>query len=160
MNTGLWSHTKRETRKGAGGRVALGSPSGGAFAIIGAAEDLEHTAIVTDYDGEDYSSLSKGRHVQHYSHLLPYRNETLKMTALGPEGEEICEAELAFVPAYKSGRNILVTTDMSDSGSPEGVTADTILAHCQTLDTRFRTLNPSSEETDIPEGAARKEPVQ
>ncbi len=144
----------------AGGRVALGSPSGGAFAIIGAAEDLEHTAIVTDYDGEDYSSRSKGRHVQHYSHLLPYRNETLKMTARGPEGEEICEAELAFVPAYKSGRNILVTTDMSDSGSPEGVTADTILVHCQTLDTRFRTLNPSSEETDIPEGAARKEPVQ
>lgn len=114
-----------------GGSAAWGRSSTGPFALIEADDSLSGNILATDYDGEDYTSRAAAGQRALFGGLLPYRDQTVRITALDDAGDETCEAVVSLVPSNKSGRKIVVTREENKASK---VTAGAILAHCISLE--------------------------
>lgn len=119
----------------AGGAFALGRPSNGPFAVIGGDASLRDMRVVADFDGEEYSAGASGEGTLLYGDLLPYRDEAIELAAIDADGNQICAAEIEFLPANKSGKRIILSRDPATAKS---VSKEAIVAHCAKLDRAFQ----------------------
>jgi hypothetical protein len=91
--------------------------------------------VVAGFDGEEYSAGASGEGTLLYGDLLPYRDEAIELAAIDADGNQICAAEIEFLPANKSGKRIILSRDPATAKS---VSKEAIVAHCAKLDRAFQ----------------------
>jgi outer membrane usher protein FimD/PapC len=133
----------------AGGAFAVGRPSNGPFAIISSDESMGDAVILTEFDGDDYYSARATQfETLLYGEMLPYRDQTIAISAIDGSGALICEALVDAFPSNKSGKRVVVSRDPRRS---EEVTADVIIAFCGAHEAGSQTHSLKTQKQGSPQ---------